>query len=69
MRQIGDVELGLTPVIVGVLKRLSIQDANRAKESGADVIELRIDLLEGDDRNIEKVEEFLEEQKRICGAA
>ncbi|MFV9676036.1 MAG: type I 3-dehydroquinate dehydratase [Methanosarcinales archaeon] len=63
MRQIGDVELGLTPVIVGVLKRLSIQDANRAKESGADVIELRIDLLEGDERNIEKVKEFLEEQK------
>jgi len=63
VRQIGDVELGLTPVIVAVLKRLSIQDANRAKESGADVIELRLDLLEGDERNIEKVKEFLEEQK------
>lgn len=63
MRQIGGVELGLTPVIVGVLKRLSIQDANRAKESGADVIELRLDLLEGDERNIEQVKEFLKEQK------
>jgi 3-dehydroquinate dehydratase-1 len=63
VRQIGDVELGLTPVIVGVLKRLSIQDANRAKESGADVIELRLDLLEGDERNIEQVKEFLKEQK------
>lgn len=63
MRQIGDVKLGLTPVIVGVLKRLSIQDANRAKESGADVIELRLDLLEGDERNIEQVKEFLKEQK------
>ena len=63
MNTIGNVELGLTPVIAGVMKRLSTQDAKRAKSSGADVIELRIDLLEGDARNIEKIKEFLEQLK------
>ncbi len=46
-------------VIVGVLRALSIRDAKRAKESGADVIELRIDLLEDEERHIEKVKEFV----------
>jgi 3-dehydroquinate dehydratase-1 len=47
------------PVIVGVLRTLSARDAKRAKESGADVIELRIDLLEDEERRIEKVKEFV----------
>lgn len=47
------------PVIVGVLKKLSIHDAERAQESGADVIELRIDLLKDEERRIEKVKEFV----------
>jgi 3-dehydroquinate dehydratase-1 len=47
------------PVIVGVMRALSVRDAERAKESGADVIELRIDLLEEGERNIEKVREFV----------
>lgn len=47
------------PVIVGVMKNLSIHDAQRAKESGADVIELRIDLLKDEERRIEKVKEFV----------
>ena len=47
------------PVIVGVLKNLSIHDAQRAKESGADIIELRIDLLKDEERRIDKVKEFV----------
>jgi len=63
MRQIGEVELGLIPAIVGVLRRLSIQDAIRAEEAGADVIELRIDLLEARERKIAEIREFIEQQK------
>ncbi|MDI6810414.1 MAG: type I 3-dehydroquinate dehydratase [archaeon] len=48
-----------TPVIVGILRGLSIRDAERAKESGADLIELRIDLLKGEERDIERVKEFI----------
>ncbi|MGB2728570.1 MAG: type I 3-dehydroquinate dehydratase [Halobacteriota archaeon] len=60
MEKIGAVELGLQPVIVGVMKSLSIREAKRAaKESGADVIELRIDLLEGEEKSVEKVKEFV----------
>ncbi len=63
MEKIGEVELGLqrrpAPVIVGVMKSLSIREAKRAKESGADVIELRIDLLEGGEKSVEKVKEFV----------
>lgn len=56
----GNVELfGKAPVIVGVLRALSIHDAQRAKESGADIIELRIDLLKDEERRIEKVKEFV----------
>jgi 3-dehydroquinate dehydratase-1 len=50
---------GKAPVIVGVLRALSIRDAQRAKESGADVVELRIDLLKDEERSIEKVQEFV----------
>ncbi len=57
MKKIGEVELsGGAPVIVGVMRRLSIRDA---KESGADVIELRIDLLEGEEKSIERLKEFV----------
>ncbi len=63
MEKIGTVELGLqrraAPVIVGVMKSLSIREAKRAKESGADVIELRIDLLEDEEKSIGKVKEFI----------
>jgi len=63
VEKIGEVELGFqrrpAPVIVGVLKRLSIQEAKRARESGANVIELRIDLLEEEERDIERVKEFV----------
>ena len=63
MEKIGEVELGLqrrpAPAIVGVMKRLSIREAKRAKESGADIIELRIDLLEGEEKSVEKVKEFI----------
>lgn len=60
MEKIGEVELGLQPVIVGVMKSLFIREAKRAaKESGADVIELRIDLLEGEEKSVEKVKEFV----------
>ena len=68
MKKIGDVELGLqrraAPVVVGVLKSLSIQKAKRAKESGADIIELRIDLLERAEKSIEKVKEFVAALKK-----
>ena len=63
MEKIGTVELGLqrraAPVIVGVMKSLSIREAKRAKESGADVIELRIDLLKDEEKSIGKVKEFI----------
>ena len=56
----GEVELfGGAPAIVGVLKNLSIRDAQRAQEQGADVIELRIDLLNDEERRVEKVKEFV----------
>lgn len=60
MEKIGVLELRIQrrPVIVGVMKRLSISDAERAKECGADIIELRVDLLEGEEKSIEKVKEF-----------
>lgn len=51
--------LGKKPVIVGILRRLSLRDAERAKESGADLIELRIDLLRDEERDIERVKEFV----------
>jgi len=55
-----EVELfGEAPVIVGVLKNLSVRDAQRAQEQGADVIELRIDLLDDEERRIEEVKEFV----------
>jgi len=50
---------GGAPVIVGVLRALSIRDAERAQESGADIIELRIDLLKDEERRVEKVKEFV----------
>ena len=56
----GRIELlGRAPVIVGVLSELSLSAANRAKDSGADVLELRIDLLEDEERSVEKLKEFV----------
>ena len=61
MEKIGKVELGLrrraAPVIVGVMNSLSIHEAKRAKDSGADIIELRIDLLKGE--GVGKIKEFI----------
>jgi len=48
-----------TPVIVAVMKRLDIHEAKRAKESGADILELRIDLLEAEEKSVAKVKEFV----------
>ena len=47
------------PVIVGVLRKLSMRDVERARESGADMIELRVDLLKDEERRIEKIKAFL----------
>ncbi|HUV02252.1 MAG TPA: type I 3-dehydroquinate dehydratase [Desulfobacteria bacterium] len=51
--------VGNAPVIVGVLSALSVHDATRAQEQGADAIELRIDLLNEEDRKIEKLKGFV----------
>jgi 3-dehydroquinate dehydratase-1 len=60
VEKIGEVELS-GPVIVGVMRRLSIHDAH---ESGADIIELRIDLLRDEERSIAKVREFVAQLKK-----
>ncbi|MEA2033818.1 MAG: type I 3-dehydroquinate dehydratase [Euryarchaeota archaeon] len=65
MGKIGEAELELelqrrpAPVIVAVMKRLDIHEAKRAKESGADILELRIDLLEAEEKSVAKVKEFV----------
>lgn len=65
MGKIGVAELGLdlqrrpAPVIVAVMKRLDIHEAKRAKESGADILELRIDLLEAEEKSVAKVKAFV----------
>jgi 3-dehydroquinate dehydratase-1 len=51
--------LGNAPVIVGVLSALSVRDATRARDQGADAIELRIDLLKEGERSIEKLKGFV----------
>ncbi len=47
------------PMIVGVMSNLAARDANRANASGADLIELRLDLLRDEDRSVEKVKDFI----------
>ncbi|MGB7534015.1 MAG: type I 3-dehydroquinate dehydratase [Halobacteriota archaeon] len=63
MGKIDEAELGLqkrpAPVIVAVMKRLDIHEAKRAKESGADILELRIDLLEAEEKSVAKVKAFV----------
>ncbi|MBA5941915.1 MAG: type I 3-dehydroquinate dehydratase [Methanophagales archaeon] len=49
----------IPPLIVGVIRRLSIRDAERAEEDGADLIELRIDRLGMEESSIEKMKEFV----------
>ncbi|MBN1762159.1 MAG: type I 3-dehydroquinate dehydratase [Methanomicrobia archaeon] len=51
--------LGNAPVIVGVLSTLSVHDATRARDQGADAIELRIDLMNEEDRDIKKLQGFV----------
>ena len=56
----GEAELlGGAPVIVCVLKTLSIRDATRAHEQGADALEIRVDLLNEEDRTVEKLKAFV----------
>jgi len=50
---------GKKTVIVGVMRALSVLDAERAEENGADMLELRIDLLKDEERDVEKVNEFI----------
>jgi len=50
---------GKKTVIVGVIRALSVLDAERAEENGADMLELRIDLLKDEERDVEKVNEFI----------
>ncbi|MCK4399104.1 MAG: type I 3-dehydroquinate dehydratase [Methanophagales archaeon] len=75
MGKIGEAESGLgsglksglelelqkrpAPVIVAVMKRLDVHEAKRAKESGADILELRIDLLEAEEKSVTKVKAFV----------
>ena len=63
MGKIGEAELELqrrpAPVIVAGMKRLDIHEAKRAKESGADILELRIDLLEAEEKSVAKVKAFV----------
>ena len=47
------------PAIVGIMRALSILDAERAKKNGADMLELRIDLLKDEERDIGKLKEFI----------
>ena len=48
------------PLIVAVLRTLSHQDAARAAEEGADVLELRVDLLKQEDQSLERITGFLD---------
>jgi 3-dehydroquinate dehydratase-1 len=52
--KIGHVALS-APIIVGVMTRLSLHDAN---ECAADILELRIDLLKDEERTVEKIKAF-----------
>jgi 3-dehydroquinate dehydratase-1 len=47
------------PVVVGVLRTLSLSAAKRAQEQGAGALEVRIDLLHEEDRSITKISEFI----------
>jgi len=60
VEKIGDVLL-TGPVIVGVMRRLSVRDAH---ESGADIIELRLDLLRDEDKSIAEVKGFVAQLKQ-----
>ncbi len=59
-KSIGDVELGRAPVIAAVLTRLSGDAVTRAKADGADIIELRLDLLNAEERREADIKSFLE---------
>jgi 3-dehydroquinate dehydratase-1 len=47
------------PVVVGVLRTLSLSAAKRAQEQGAGVLEVRIDLLHDEDRALAQISEFI----------
>jgi 3-dehydroquinate dehydratase-1 len=46
------------------MRSLSLSVAKKGKESGADIIELRIDLLKEKERRVEKMKEFVEKVKK-----
>lgn len=46
------------PAIVAVLRTLSVRDAAQAEKDGADMLELRIDLLNDEERDVERLKEF-----------
>jgi len=47
------------PVVVGVLRTLSLSTAKRAQKQGAGALEVRIDLLPEEDRSITKISDFI----------
>ncbi len=59
MLNIGAVELGRVPVITAVLTHLSVDAVLRAKASGAEIIELRLDLLSAEQRDDVNIKAFL----------
>ncbi|MHC1582647.1 MAG: type I 3-dehydroquinate dehydratase [Candidatus Syntropharchaeia archaeon] len=58
-------KMGKRPSIAGVIDELSITKAERAKEMGADVLELRIDLC--GERDTYKIRDFLKEIRKEVG--
>ncbi|RZN35663.1 MAG: type I 3-dehydroquinate dehydratase [Methanophagales archaeon ANME-1-THS] len=60
IKKMRDEELrGKAPAIVAVMRALSVRDAERAKKNGADMLELRIDLLNDKERDGGKIKEFI----------
>jgi 3-dehydroquinate dehydratase-1 len=47
------------PVVVGVLRTLSLSAAKRAQEQGAGALEVRLDLLHDEDRTLSQISEFI----------
>ncbi|MHC1636198.1 MAG: type I 3-dehydroquinate dehydratase [Candidatus Methanospirareceae archaeon] len=67
--KIGKAKLGAgkRATIVGVMRDLSISKARRAKEEGAEMLEVRIDLLSKEEREVRRIEGFVEKEKEEIG--
>ncbi len=48
--RIGEKEVGIKPLIVGVISSLDVSEATDAKDDGADILELRVDLMDLEDK-------------------